>query len=223
MYKLLKIIVVIAAIAGGVLTGGCNSREGQSEVYRDSLSGEIPEDSIVAALQAVVDSVIPEAEPEVIIDTIGDGKWQIDYIVIDKGEMNLKVFDKEGKVRMKFPVGVAINYGNKRRKGDHKTPEGEFPVSMVQKSSNWTHDFHDGKGVIKGCYGPYFIRLKTPITTMIGIHGTHLPSSIGTRCTEGCVRLNNEHVALLAERVKPGIIVKILPGPEDEKANLQGK
>ena len=44
--------------------------------------------------------------------------------------------------------------------------------------------------MIKGAYGPWFIRLKTPWKG-IGIHGTHDPDSIGKDITEGCIRLKN--------------------------------
>lgn len=153
------------------------------------------------------------------VDSTDYNNWEAEYIEIDKGALTLKVYDKYGKLRMKFPVGVAMNYGNKRRRGDHRTPEGEFKVNAIQPSSDWTHDFHDGRGEIKGSYGPWFIRLAHPITTMIGIHGTHLPQSIGTRCTEGCIRLHNEDISKLKEKVRKGMIVRIVPGEEDEKVN----
>ena len=68
--------------------------------------------------------------------------------------------------------------------------------------------FKDGKGTIKGAYGPWFIRLKTGWSG-IGIHGTHDPGSIGQRATEGCVRLRNDHLELLVKHVEPGLVVVI--------------
>ena len=53
-------------------------------------------------------------------------------------------------------------------------------------------------------YDPYFIRLNTPQWRSIGIHGTCFPESIGTRCSEGCVRLRNEDVAELVKHIKVG-------------------
>lgn len=140
-------------------------------------------------------------------------------IVIDKESYTLKVYNINDSLMKEYPVGLGINYGNKRRKGDHKTPEGEFTVKQIQNSSGWTHDFRDGKGKISGAYGPWFIRLATPPFTTIGIHGTHDPASIGTRCSEGCIRLHNEDVAELKEYVHPGLKVIILPGKEDLEAD----
>lgn len=84
-----------------------------------------------------------------------------------------------------------------------------FEVIQIQNASYWTHDFRDGKGEIKGAYGPWFIRLETGWRG-IGIHGTHDPSSIGTAASEGCIRMKNEDVQRLHEKyVKIGLKVFI--------------
>lgn len=101
-----------------------------------------------------------------------------------------------------------------------RTPEGIFLVSDIQRASNWTHDFGDGKGEIKGAYGDYFIRLAVPGHKGIGIHGTHLPESIGTRDSEGCIRLENEDLNELVKLIHPPMTVVITPAAEDETANL---
>ena len=142
-------------------------------------------------------------------------------IVINKQDMTLKVYGIYGNLVADFPVGVGKAYGNKVEKGDNRTPEGVFHVSEIQEASNWKHDFGDGKGEIPGAYGPWFIRLYTEPHKGIGIHGTHLPESIGTRCTEGCIRINNDDLLKLKEKVKTGLTVKIIPGPEDIKVNQQ--
>ena len=80
---------------------------------------------------------------------------------------------------------------------------------QIQNASYWTHDFRDGKGEIKGAYGPWFIRLKTPWRG-IGIHGTHDPRSIGKNATEGCIRLRNEELKDLKEKyIKLSMVVVI--------------
>lgn len=97
-----------------------------------------------------------------------------------------------------------------------KTPEGLFSVQQIQDASAWTHDFGDGKGEIRGAYGSHFIRLKTPGHRGIGIHGTHDPASIGTRATEGCVRLNNSDLLELVKKyVYVGMPVVILTSEAD--------
>lgn len=135
------------------------------------------------------------------------------FIVIDKKKMTLTLYDYKGRPRHSFGMACGKGIGDKQKVGDMKTPEGVFHVERIQDASAWTHDFNDGKGVIKGAYGPYFIRLVTPGHHGIGIHGTHDPASIGTRASEGCIRLKNEDLALLVKSVYPGMAVVITNDP----------
>ena len=127
----------------------------------------------------------------------GDTKIWLD---ISKGEHLMRVMSG-GEVLEVFGIAVGKNAGDKQRAGDMRTPEGSFTVEQVQDASWWSHDFGDGKGEIKGAYGPWFIRLKTGD-----------PASIGTDATEGCIRLRNEDVAKLKEKyIRIGMRVVIRP------------
>ena len=137
------------------------------------------------------------------------------YLVISKQDMTLSIIGKGGTIIETFPIACAINKGNKQRRGDNKTPEGTFKVNQILDGTYMTHDFGDGKGPIRGCYGPWFFRLAVPGFTKIGIHGTHLPESIGTRCTEGCIRLRNEDILKLKEYITIGMTVIILPDADE--------
>lgn len=141
------------------------------------------------------------------------------FLLISKEDMSLRRIDYKGVVLDSFPIACGKSYGNKQKQGDMKTPEGVFHISEIQDASGWTHDFKDGKGEIEGAYGPCFIRLETPGHKGIGIHGTHLPESIGTRATEGCIRLNNNDVAKLKEHVHSGMVVIITPSENDASIN----
>lgn len=123
---------------------------------------------------------------------------------------NFKLFVMDGKnVVESFDIAVGKNKGQKQKVGDNRTPEGMFKIIQIQNASYWTHDFRDGKGEIKGAYGPWFIRLETGWKG-IGIHGTHDPSSIGTNATEGCIRLRNDELLRLKEKyAKIGVKVLI--------------
>ena len=133
------------------------------------------------------------------------------FIVISKEDMKLRLIDYKGRELLKFPIACGKKYGNKEKKGDLKTPEGLFYISDIEKASNWVHDFGDGKGEISGAYGPFFIRLDVPGHSGIGIHGTHKPESIGTRDTEGCIRLNNDDLLELVKQIHIGMVVFITP------------
>lgn len=131
------------------------------------------------------------------------------YIVVDKQNLRLYVVENSDTI-FRSNISAGMYLGNKQRKGDHKTPEGTFTISMIQNSSKWKHDFHDGKGAVKGAYGPWFFRLKMPKWTNIGIHGTCFPESIGKRASEGCIRLRNEDLTELRPLVKVGMKVIIM-------------
>lgn len=139
-------------------------------------------------------------------------------IFVDKQRMTLTLFDSSGVVRFEEKIACGKNYGTKQKSGDMRTPEGLFAVQQIQKSHTWVHDFNDGKGVIEGAYGPWFIRLKTPFNG-IGIHGTHAPESIGSRATEGCIRLQNDNLRRLQPLVSIGMPVYIAPGKKDTMVN----
>lgn len=131
------------------------------------------------------------------------------YIVVSKKDFMLYVMGGKGDTLCAMPCGIGTNKGNKVRRGDRRTPEGTFTISMIQRASTWTHDFHDGAGRRKGAYGPWFFRLRVPRFYGIGIHGTCFPNSIGTRCSEGCIRLRNDDIVKLRRYVRKGMRCRI--------------
>ena len=141
------------------------------------------------------------------------------FVLISKEDMMLRQYDYKGNVLCEYPVAVGKNYGTKRSVGDMKTPEGVFTIEDIQDASAWDHDFGDGDGPIQGAYGDFFIRLRTPGHKGIGIHGTHAPESIGTRATEGCVRLRNENLNEFVKGVHPAMVEVIEPSRLDVMAD----
>lgn len=141
-------------------------------------------------------------------------------IYISKLDMTLTLLDAQGREVVTYPMACGKNKGHKQKKGDMRTPEGKFSLQQIQDAHTWSHDFGDGKGVIKGAYGPCFMRLKTGFSG-IGIHGTHDPKSIGTRATEGCIRLENKNAEALSKQVTLGMAVII--GPEAGVASLKDR
>lgn len=133
------------------------------------------------------------------------------FILVDKETLTLTLVDSRGFEIVQYGVAVAVNYGNKTKTGDHKTPEGVFKINQLLNARGLSHDFGDGKGPVPNAYGPWFLRLDCPVSKVIGIHGTHLPESIGSRATEGCIRLRNEDIIDLKSRVKVGTCVIITP------------
>lgn len=134
------------------------------------------------------------------------------HILVDKEHCTLYVREK-GETLMSVPVCLGKGIGQKKRQGDHKTPEGDYKIRSIENSSGWPYDFHDGKGKVLGAYGPWFFRLNTPQSTHIGIHGTLSAESVGTRDSDGCIRMRNEDLEVLRQHVSVGMKVIILPDP----------
>ncbi len=139
-------------------------------------------------------------------------------IVVVKSEFKLYLYEGTNLIKV-YPVAIGKNPGDKQKIGDCRTPEGNFYIVSIEDSSKWVHDFGDGKGPIKGAYGPWFLRLYTgkectrskKSWTGIAIHGTHDESSIGKMASEGCIRMKNEDVVELKGMVKKGTTVIIEP------------
>jgi hypothetical protein len=74
-------------------------------------------------------------------------------IVIDKSDFTLMLYEGKEVVKV-YPVAVGKNPGDKKTVGDMRTPIGKFRIVSIHDSRAWTHDFKDGKGDIKGAYGP---------------------------------------------------------------------
>lgn len=128
------------------------------------------------------------------------------FILISKPEYRLyvcEVVDGDTLKRVHYPVCVGKMKGQKEKKGDMKTPEctadNPFTITEIVDASKWTHDFGDGRGAILS-YGHWFMRLKTPGHSGIGIHGsTNNESSVPGRGSEGCIRLRDDDLIQLKE------------------------
>ena len=135
------------------------------------------------------------------------------YIVVSKKALQLYVIDEKNDTLFQRPIACGENLGNKTAIGDKKTPEGEFKIKKMYDATSWKHDFGDGKGVREGAYGPLFFRLNVSGFNDIGIHGTIFPESIGTRSSEGCVRMRNEDIKALYPHCRNGM--KVIIEPDD--------
>ncbi|MDY0152654.1 MAG: L,D-transpeptidase [Candidatus Cloacimonas sp.] len=142
-----------------------------------------------------------------------------DYILIEKSRHLLHYYH-DGKLLASYSVALGKNTADKAKEGDNATPEGHYEVNYIKDSSGWTHDFKDGKGAVKGAYGPFFIALYTGAKGSfsgktwrgIGIHGTHDSASIGTNASEGCIRLHNGDLLKLKAAIEktPQVPVDII-------------
>ncbi len=141
------------------------------------------------------------------------------YIVIDKSDYELNVYDAQGWL-VAYPVVFGNNdQGDKLVQGDRKTPEGTFTIASKRIHNKWCrymgldyptvtdiNIFNQRKqqGII-----PAYAKMGAGI----GIHGTwpHEENAVDEyqNWTEGCISLKNEHVKQLFDMVTIGTRVTI--------------
>ena len=156
-----------------------------------------------AATPAASETVAPQVK----ISEGADYDKNSPFIVISKKDLRLTVYARSGNDTIalaSYPVCMGKNKGNKQGKGDMRTPESPdgkpFTITMIQDASTWKHDFGDGRGSILA-YGNWFLRLKTPGHSGIGIHGsTNNETSVPGRASEGCIRLRDQDIITLKEK-----------------------
>lgn len=136
-----------------------------------------------------------------------------------------------------YKIGIGRNpdFATKVQEGDERTPEGVYFICQKEilqpgkLGTRWMRltypnleDIARGKksGVIdaktslrlrRGYGRTFFKRIETPLGFGIGIHGTNQPSCIGTRCSDGCIRMRNAEVEELYDLVPLGTRVEIYP------------
>lgn len=206
-----RMSIILCLLAAWFAMPSCNSSEPATEVKK--------EDNIVIVNEGDTLDVIRPDTATIYSDVVNKNNC---FILISKPEYRLyvcEVVDGDTIKRVHYPVCVGKAKGQKQKKGDMKTPEctfeKPFSITEIVDASKWTHDFGDGRGSILS-YGSWFMRLKTPGHSGIGIHGsTNNESSVPGRGSEGCIRLRDDDLIQLKENYAfVGMRVVILPDEE---------
>lgn len=141
------------------------------------------------------------------------------YIVIDKSDYELNVYDAEGWL-VAYPVVFGNNdQGDKMVQGDRKTPEGTFTIVSKRIHNKWCRymglDYPTIADINKFNQRKQqgLISARSILGGGIGIHGTwpHEENAVDEyqNWTEGCISLKNEHVKQLFDMVSVGTKVTI--------------
>ena len=206
-----RMSIILCLLAAWFAMPSCNSSEPATEVKK--------EDNIVIVNEGDTIDVIRPDTATIYSEVVNKNNC---FILISKPEYRLyvcEVVDGDTIKRVHYPVCVGKAKGQKQKKGDMKTPEctfeKPFSITEIVDASKWTHDFGDGRGSILS-YGHWFMRLKTPGHSGIGIHGsTNNESSVPGRGSEGCIRLRDDDLIQLKEKYAfVGMRVVILPDEE---------
>ena len=118
-------------------------------------------------------------------------------IVVSLPDRKLALVENDAIVRV-YPVAVGAPVS--------PSPVGTFTV--VTRVANPTY-YKPGKVVGPGARNPIGTRWIGLSAKGFGIHGTDNPGSIGHAKSHGCIRLRNEDVEQLFERVRAGDVVEL--------------
>lgn len=140
-----------------------------------------------------------------------DGGQKPGTIVIDTTQNFLYLVEKNGKARR---YGVGTGKPGFEWSGTHKItnkrvwPDWRPPAEMIKREA------------AKGRYLPTYLAggMENPLgaralyigTTEYRIHGTNQPWTIGGAVSSGCIRMRNEDVVDLYERVNVGTTVEVI-------------
>jgi lipoprotein-anchoring transpeptidase ErfK/SrfK len=151
-------------------------------------------------VRQVVDYVSHEAPGTVVIDT---GNTFL-YLVLNGGQA------------MRYGIGVGREgftwSGEQAVARKAEWPDWRPPADMLSRQPYLPRFMAGGPGNPLGARAMYLGE------TEYRIHGTNKPETIGKRVSSGCIRLTNEDVADLYERVKIGAKVVVLPAMQRNPA-----
>jgi len=118
-------------------------------------------------------------------------------IVVSLPDRKLALIENDEIVSI-YPVAVGAPHS--------PSPVGTFNV--VTRVANPTY-YKPGKVIAPGATNPIGTRWIGLSAKGYGIHGTDSPKSIGYAKSHGCIRLRNEDVERLFERVRAGDVVEL--------------
>jgi lipoprotein-anchoring transpeptidase ErfK/SrfK len=127
-------------------------------------------------------------------------------IVIDTANTYLYLILGGGKA-MRYGIGVGREgftwAGAERVSRMAEWPDWHPPAEMIERQPYLPRFMAGGEGNPLGARALYLGK------TLYRIHGTNQPSTIGTFVSSGCIRLTNEDIIDLYERVRVGTTVVV--------------
>jgi lipoprotein-anchoring transpeptidase ErfK/SrfK len=139
-------------------------------------------------------------------------------LIIDTANTYLYLVLGNGQA-MRYGIGVGREgftwSGTERISRMAEWPDWHPPEEMIERQPYLPRFMAGGEGNPLGARALYLGK------TLYRIHGTNQPSTIGTFVSSGCVRLTNEDIQDLYERVKVGGRVVVLPGKPPVTAQAQ--
>jgi len=145
-----------------------------------------------------VDVAYKTTKPEVTSDAFEQ------VLLVRHGERKLYLY-QDGKISHSWTVAVG--------QPNFPTPTGVYNVTELRYMPTWVNPAPDGWGsdmpaeIAPGTSNPLGIRAINWSAPAIRFHGTENLSSLGTAASHGCVRMSNEDVVELYDRIKVGAAI----------------
>ncbi|RYE82909.1 MAG: L,D-transpeptidase [Hyphomicrobiales bacterium] len=148
------------------------------------------------------------------------GGYEEGTVVVDTGNRFLYVIERGGTA-MRYGIGVGkagFSWAGEAKIGDKQHwPRWFPPKEMIERRSD-LEKFKDGKGMDPGVMNPLGARAlylyQGNKDTLYRLHGSPEWRSIGTAASSGCIRLMNQDIIDLYERIPLGARVVVLQGKE---------
>ncbi|MGY4567845.1 L,D-transpeptidase family protein [Bradyrhizobium pachyrhizi] len=219
--------VAIGAVAAAALGYGLLSRPASVQPIRKQAAHQAPAPStpihVAAPVQVPAQAPVPIPVPAPRIETpnVADapGKFVrqvVDYVshqppgtvVIDTGNTFLYLVLNGGQA-VRYGIGVGREgftwSGEQVVARKTEWPDWRPPAEMISRQPYLPRFMAGGPGNPLGARAMYLG------DTEYRIHGTNKPDTIGKRVSSGCIRLTNDDVMDLYDRVKVGAKVIVLP------------
>ena len=143
------------------------------------------------------------------------------YIVIDKSDYELRVYDEEGWFATYQVVFGSKNQGDKMMEGDKKTPNGNYSIIIKKKHPKWGPELllnypnREDSLKFQQRKAAHLISKNARIGNGIAIHGTR-PQEEWTvdknyNWTDGCISLKYSEMKDLYSYINVGTKVTIQP------------
>jgi lipoprotein-anchoring transpeptidase ErfK/SrfK len=130
-------------------------------------------------------------------------------LIVDTQNTHLYLVLGDGKA-VRYGIGVGREgftwTGVERISRMAEWPDWHPPAEMIERQPYLPRFMAGGAGNPLGARALYLGK------TLFRIHGTNQPSTIGTFVSSGCIRLVNEDIEDLYNRVQVGTRVVVLPG-----------
>jgi lipoprotein-anchoring transpeptidase ErfK/SrfK len=221
--KVAVVAIAVAALGYGLLSRPASVQPARKQSARQVLP---PPSSTSARIStpALASAPVPQFEIQTTADVPGRLLRQVvDYVsreapgtvVIDTGNTFLYLVLNGGQA-MRYGIGVGREgfawSGEQVVARKSEWPDWRPPADMLSRQPYLPRFMAGGPGNPLGARAMYLGE------TEYRIHGTNKPETIGKRVSSGCIRLTNEDVTDLYDRVKIGAKVIVLPATQPNPA-----